>query len=88
MTREAPSPQQRPADIPPLVERLLAGHTVKMKLGNVRLSDNAKAVLAAYSWPGNVRELDNALQRALILRQGEIIERADCCLPALASAAI
>jgi two-component system response regulator FlrC len=80
--------RERPADILPLAERLLARHTVKMKLGNVRLSDSAKAALEAYAWPGNVRELDNALQRALILQQDEVIEAADFCLPATASAAI
>jgi two-component system response regulator FlrC len=36
--------------------------------------------LLAHHWPGNVRELDNALQRALILQQGGVIEAADFCL--------
>lgn len=76
--------RERPADILPLAERLLARHSVKMKLGNVRLSDKAKAALDAYAWPGNVRELDNALQRALILQQGGVIEVQDFCLPVAA----
>ncbi|MCB9561196.1 MAG: sigma-54-dependent Fis family transcriptional regulator [Kofleriaceae bacterium] len=30
--------------------------------------------LAAYPWPGNVRELENALTRAVVLSQGEVLE--------------
>jgi len=31
-------------------------------------------VLRSFSWPGNVRELENALERAVILTPGEVIE--------------
>ncbi|MBI6941208.1 sigma-54-dependent Fis family transcriptional regulator [Pseudomonas putida] len=70
----------RSGDILPLAERLLARHVAKMKHAPVRLSKAAQACLQAYAWPGNVRELDNALQRALILQQGGVIEAADFCL--------
>ena len=72
--------RERPGDILQLAERLLARHAVKMKHAPVRLSPQARACLQAYAWPGNVRELDNALQRALILQQGGVIEAADFCL--------
>lgn len=45
-----------------------------------RLSPQAQACLVGYPWPGNVRELDNAIQRALILQQGGVIEPQDFCL--------
>ncbi|WP_263261037.1 sigma-54 dependent transcriptional regulator [Pseudomonas sp. RIT-PI-S] len=77
--------RERPGDILPLAERLLGHHSSKMKLGVVRLSDDARAALVAYRWPGNVRELDNALQRALILQQDGVVEAADFCLQASAS---
>ncbi len=35
---------------------------------------------SAIPWPGNVRELDNAIQRALILQQGGLIQPQDFCL--------
>jgi two-component system response regulator FlrC len=72
--------RQRPADILPLAERLLAKHVNKMKHAPVRLSADAQKCLVGYSWPGNVRELDNAVQRALILQQGGVIQAEDFCL--------
>ncbi len=72
--------RERTADILPLAERMLARHISKMKHTAVRFSSEAKATLTGYPWPGNVRELDNALQRALILQQGGLIEAADFCL--------
>ncbi|QBF25861.1 sigma-54-dependent Fis family transcriptional regulator [Pseudomonas tructae] len=72
--------RERSADILPLAERLLARHVNKMKHAPVRLSAQAQACLQGYAWPGNVRELDNAIQRALILQQGGVIEAADFCL--------
>ncbi|MEB0206760.1 sigma-54 dependent transcriptional regulator [Pseudomonas sp. CCC3.1] len=72
--------RERTADILPLAERLLAKHISKMKHAPVRFSAQAQACLIGYPWPGNVRELDNAIQRALILQQGGLIEAADFCL--------
>ncbi|MGN8274075.1 sigma-54-dependent response regulator transcription factor FleR [Pseudomonas sp. SMN5] len=72
--------RERTADILPLAERLLARHVNKMKHAPARLSAEARACLVAYPWPGNVRELDNAIQRALILQQGGLIQPQDFCL--------
>jgi two-component system response regulator FlrC len=72
--------RQRTADILPLAERLLAKHVNKMKHAAVRLSAQAQQCLIDYAWPGNVRELDNAVQRALILQQGGVIQAEDFCL--------
>ena len=72
--------RERPADILPLAERLLAKHCRKMNLGTVRLSAQAAQALQTHPWPGNVRELDNAVQRALVLQQGGVIDVADLYL--------
>lgn len=72
--------RERPGDILPMAEFLLRQHSRKMKLGRVRLGESARRALLAHSWPGNVRELDNAIQRALVLHQGQEIEAADLCL--------
>ena len=77
--------RERPADILPLAERLLAKHCRKMNLGAVRLSTQAAQALQAHPWPGNVRELDNAVQRALVLQQGGVIDVGDLYLDGVIS---
>ena len=74
--------RERPADILPLAERLLAKHVKKMNHPPIRLSAQAQTSLLSHAWPGNVRELDNAIQRALILQQGGLIQPQDLCLTA------
>ncbi len=71
-------------DIPPLRSRgedvlLLAEHFIKNsltraagKVGGALSPEAAKAFLR-YGWKGNVRELKNAVERALILEDGEMI---------------
>ncbi|GIZ12181.1 sigma-54-dependent response regulator transcription factor FleR [Pseudomonas sp. NCCP-436] len=80
--------RERPADILPLAERLLAKHARKMNQTAVRLSGEAARCLVQHSWPGNVRELDNAIQRALILQQGGVIVPQDLCLQVQAGLAL
>ncbi len=38
------------------------------------LAEGALYVLSRYSWPGNVRELQNAVQRALVITDSEVID--------------
>ena len=51
-----------------------------MKLTGITFAPDARQALTAHQWPGNVRELDNALQRALVLHQGNVIHASDLCL--------
>ncbi len=69
--------RDRPADILPLAESLLARHAGKQYRKGVRLDDTARLALQQYAWPGNVRELDNVMQRALILQTGATIYAQD-----------
>lgn len=80
--------RERPADIVPLAERLLAKYVKKMNHAPIRLSPQAHMSLMSHSWPGNVRELDNAIQRALILQQGGLIQPQDLCLLAPIGSAV
>ncbi len=72
--------RQRPLDILPLARVLLKQHCQKMKLTGITFGSDARNALMAHAWPGNVRELDNAIQRALVLHQGNVIEAADMYL--------
>lgn len=72
--------RERPLDILPLARSLLKSHCRKMKLTGIALAEDARKALLAHAWPGNVRELDNAIQRALVLHQGNVIHADDLCL--------
>ena len=72
--------RERPLDILPLAKYLLKKHCRKMKLTGLTLAEDARVALAGHGWPGNVRELDNAIQRALVLQQGNVIHEGDLCL--------
>ncbi|NVK43059.1 MAG: sigma-54-dependent Fis family transcriptional regulator [Oceanospirillaceae bacterium] len=69
--------RERPADIVPLAERLLAKHCTKMHRPLALLDAEARQRLREHAWPGNVRELDNVIQRALILQPGTQLEAND-----------
>lgn len=72
--------RERTLDIMPLASALLKTHCRKMKLTGVTFAPDARSALMAHQWPGNVRELDNAIQRALVLHQGNVIHASDLCL--------
>jgi DNA-binding NtrC family response regulator len=66
LTIRVPPLRERPADIVPLAEHLLARLAAVHGRPETTLSDAARKTLQAYDWPGNVRELKNAIERALI----------------------
>lgn len=68
---------ERPADIIPLVKKLLEKHALSAHRAIPELKEEAMHKLESYSWPGNVRELDNVVQRALILQSGDFISEGD-----------
>ena len=67
--------RERRDDILPLARQMLAKYTEGMV--TPRLSSAAMTALTTHDWPGNVRELDNVIQRALILRSGDLIDAPD-----------
>ncbi len=64
---------ERPGDIIVLAKHLIERHLVKSKEPLATLDSAAEQKLLSHAWPGNVRELDNVIQRALILRTGNVI---------------
>lgn len=69
-----PPLRERRSDILPLAEMLLGKIAGEMGSAAAPLTEAAKKTLHESEWPGNVRELANALERALILTEGNPIE--------------
>lgn len=72
-----PPLRERQQDILPLAEHFLVRYGRTMGRQGLKLSAQSKLALQSYPWPGNVRELENAMQRALLLSDGELIEPND-----------
>lgn len=66
-----PALRERPDDIPRLAQHF--ARKVALDLGRPvpGFTPDAVEMLRAYAWPGNVRELAHAVERAVILAQGE-----------------
>lgn len=68
-----PPLRERPEDILPLAEHFLRKARKKMGGKAARFSPSAAEALKAYLWPGNVRELEHAVERAVIMAQGNAV---------------
>jgi transcriptional regulator with GAF, ATPase, and Fis domain len=70
-----PPLRRRPADIPALAQHFIQKKAREMKRHQTpAITPDAMDRLAHYHWPGNVRELENAVERALILSRGPILD--------------
>jgi len=72
-----PPLRDREGDAGLIAEAALEKLTRRYGRTRTRFSEAAGAAIAAHNWPGNVRELVNAVQRAVMLGDGEAIEPAD-----------
>ena len=72
-----PPLRERPDDIPLLVEHFIERHNAVMQTPVRGITPRAMSCFAAHAWPGNVRELENAVERALVFCEGELIDVQD-----------
>ncbi|MBL4630995.1 MAG: sigma-54-dependent Fis family transcriptional regulator [Paraglaciecola sp.] len=72
-----PPLRERLADIIPLAQYFLAQHAEKYRLSAGTFAAQALEMLQNYTWPGNIRELNHMIERAIFLRQGDVITVAD-----------
>lgn len=72
-----PPLRERPDDIPLLVDHFLKLYAKKYKRPDVRVDKGVLSRMQKYAWPGNVRELQHALERAVILSDGGVIQSMD-----------
>jgi len=69
-----PALRDRPEDILALARRFVAFFARSSGRPVPELAEEAERVLTAHTWPGNVRELRNAVERALIMTGGQVLE--------------
>jgi two-component system, NtrC family, response regulator PilR len=77
VTVTLPPLRERQSDIPLLANNALARFS-QLAGGRVKeISREAMAVLLDYSWPGNVRQLESAIERAILLCEGDQVMPGD-----------
>ncbi len=69
-----PPLRERGGDILLLARHFLAVHSARYAKADLRLAPGVGRLLAAHQWPGNVRELRNAVEQAVLLARGEVID--------------
>ncbi|MEE8201887.1 MAG: sigma-54 dependent transcriptional regulator [Candidatus Acidoferrales bacterium] len=68
-----PPLRERVDDIPLLVDYFVRVYCAVNHLLPKRVDDEVLEALKRYPWPGNVRELENAVQRMVLMSDGELI---------------
>jgi two-component system response regulator HydG len=71
-----PPLRERRDDLIPLMEQFLENMRQEGGAELKALSSDALDAVAVYEWPGNVRELENALEHAVVLTKGNLIDAA------------
>jgi len=68
-----PPLRERSEDIPLLAEHFLNKYAAQMEKPVRSISRDAHELLCSYGWPGNVRELENAIERAVLVCDSNVI---------------
>lgn len=74
---EVPSLKARKEDIPALVRHFIGRFNAQENKSIIDAAPETHALLAAYDWPGNVRQLENAVFRAVVLSDGDMLKPED-----------
>ncbi len=73
ITVSVPPLRDRREDILPIARHFLEEAAARTNRPVPDLTDPASEILYSYDWPGNVRELRNAIQRAVVMCDGEAL---------------
>jgi DNA-binding NtrC family response regulator len=72
-----PALRERRDDIPRIAKHFLVQHAQRYRKAMTGFDPAALQALIDHPWPGNVRELDHAVERAVLMAQGNVIHLAD-----------
>jgi DNA-binding NtrC family response regulator len=70
---DVPPLRDRRYDVPVLIDFFLKKHTRNSSRLVRGLTSETKRLMQDYSWPGNVRQLESAIERAILLCEGDMI---------------
>ncbi len=76
-----PPLRERGEDIAVLASEFLRRQCLKYRR-HLQFSAPALDAIMRHHWPGNIRELENAIERAVILTRGRVVDPADLGIPA------
>ena len=79
-----PPLRERGEDIGMLANEFLQ-HNCRKYRRTLQFSARALDAILSHQWPGNIRELENAIERAVILTRGRLVEPADLGIAAAAT---
>ena len=72
-----PPLRERRDDVPLLAQHFLRRHAARNHRTLDGFTEAGLARLADYAWPGNVRELEHAIERAVVLARGPLVDVTD-----------
>ena len=68
-----PPLRERPEDMPLLAIHFVKKYSEETNRGEVAISPEAMRFLCSHRWPGNVREFEHAIERAVLMSEGNEI---------------
>ncbi len=75
-----PPRRERRDDIPMLTMHFVHEYADRMQKRITGVVPEAMAMLTTYPWHGNIRELENAIERAIVMAKGEMLQKIDFSL--------
>lgn len=72
-----PPLRERKEDIPLLVEHFIKKYNAEMGKHCIGVSNDVMRLLMSYDWKGNIREMQNAIERAIIFSENDVIQASD-----------
>ena len=74
---DIPPLRERFEDIPFLSNHFLKHYATKYEKSVTKISEGAFSRMHKHTWPGNIRELQHAIERAVILSSGNVLQPED-----------
>ena len=74
---EIPPLRERREDIHLFIDYFMQRYAAKYEKKDISLHEHALEKLCSYHWPGNIRELQHAIEKAIILCEGNVIRPKD-----------